>query len=61
MSLKFLWKQGERLRGLINRSIAENRLEGFFETDRASLQSGLRNSRSDASPRKPSALCSCRN
>ena len=27
----FLWKQGERLRGLINRSIAENRLEGYFE------------------------------
>jgi len=26
-----LWKQGERLRALINRSIAENRLEGIFE------------------------------
>ena len=29
--VEFLWKQGERLRGLVNRSIAENRLEGFFE------------------------------
>jgi glutamate-1-semialdehyde 2,1-aminomutase len=27
----FLWKQGERLRKLVNRSIAENRLEGAFE------------------------------
>jgi glutamate-1-semialdehyde 2,1-aminomutase len=27
----FLWKQGERLRKLVNRSIAENHLEGFFE------------------------------
>ena len=27
----FLWKQGERLRALVNQSIAENRLEGFFE------------------------------
>lgn len=26
-----LWKQGERLRSLVNRSIAENKLEGFFE------------------------------
>ena len=26
-----LWKQGERLRTLVNRSIAENRLEGLFE------------------------------
>jgi glutamate-1-semialdehyde 2,1-aminomutase len=26
-----LWRQGERLRRLVNRSIAENRLEGFFE------------------------------
>jgi glutamate-1-semialdehyde 2,1-aminomutase len=26
-----LWKQGERLRTLVNRSIAENHLEGFFE------------------------------
>jgi len=26
-----LWKQGERLRTLVNRSIAENRLEGFVE------------------------------
>ena len=26
-----LWKQGERLRELIHRSIAENRLEGYFE------------------------------
>jgi glutamate-1-semialdehyde 2,1-aminomutase len=26
----FLWKQGERLRTLVNRSIAENRLENFF-------------------------------
>ncbi len=29
--VQFLWKQGERLRGLINQSIVENRLEGFFE------------------------------
>jgi len=29
--VEFLWKQGEQLRTLINRSIAENRLEGFFE------------------------------
>lgn len=28
--VEFLWKQGERLRGLVNRSIAENRLEDFF-------------------------------
>ena len=27
----FLWKQGERLRSLINRSIAENRLSDFFQ------------------------------
>jgi glutamate-1-semialdehyde 2,1-aminomutase len=27
----FLWKQGERLRELVKRSIAENRLEGAFE------------------------------
>lgn len=26
-----LWKQGERLRTLVNRSITENHLEGFFE------------------------------
>jgi len=29
--VEFLWKQGERLRTLISRSIAENHLEGFFE------------------------------
>jgi glutamate-1-semialdehyde 2,1-aminomutase len=29
--VEFLWKQGERLSALVNRSIAENRLEGFFE------------------------------
>jgi glutamate-1-semialdehyde 2,1-aminomutase len=29
--VEVLWKQGERLRALVNRSIAENRLEGFFE------------------------------
>lgn len=29
--VEFLWKQGERLRALVNRSVAENRLEGFFE------------------------------
>jgi glutamate-1-semialdehyde 2,1-aminomutase len=29
--VKYLWRQGEKLRALINRSIAENRLEGFFE------------------------------
>jgi glutamate-1-semialdehyde 2,1-aminomutase len=28
--VEFLWKQGERLRALINQSIDENRLEGFF-------------------------------
>jgi glutamate-1-semialdehyde 2,1-aminomutase len=28
---EFLWKQGERLRALVNQSIAENRLHGFFE------------------------------
>jgi glutamate-1-semialdehyde 2,1-aminomutase len=27
----FLWKQGQRLRDLVNRSIVENRLEGAFE------------------------------
>ena len=27
----FLWRQGERLRALVDQSIAENRLEGFFE------------------------------
>lgn len=29
--VEFLWRQGERLRALVNQSIAENRLEGFFE------------------------------
>jgi len=29
--VEFLWRQGERLRALVNRSIAENRLGGFFE------------------------------
>jgi glutamate-1-semialdehyde 2,1-aminomutase len=29
--VEFLWRQGERLRTLVNRSIAENRLEGFFQ------------------------------
>jgi len=29
--VEFLWKQGERLRALVNKSIAENRLEGFFQ------------------------------
>ena len=29
--VEYLWKQGERLRVLINKSIAENRLEGYFE------------------------------
>ncbi len=29
--IEFLWKQGEWLRTLVNRSIAENRLEGFFK------------------------------
>lgn len=29
--VEFLWKQGERLRTLVNRSIAEHHLEGFFE------------------------------
>jgi glutamate-1-semialdehyde 2,1-aminomutase len=29
--VEFLWKQGERLRALVNRSIAEHHLEGFFE------------------------------
>ena len=28
---EFLWKQGDRLRTLINQSIVENRLEGFFK------------------------------
>jgi glutamate-1-semialdehyde 2,1-aminomutase len=29
--VEVLWKQGERLRALVNRSIVENRLGGFFE------------------------------
>jgi glutamate-1-semialdehyde 2,1-aminomutase len=29
--IEVLWKQGERLRTLINQSIAENRLQGFFK------------------------------
>jgi glutamate-1-semialdehyde 2,1-aminomutase len=29
--VEFLWKQGERLRALVNRSITENQLEGRFE------------------------------
>jgi len=29
--VEFLWKQGERLRAHINRSIMENRLDGFFD------------------------------
>jgi glutamate-1-semialdehyde 2,1-aminomutase len=29
--VEVLWKQGERLRALVNQSIVENRLEGFFE------------------------------
>jgi len=29
--VEYLWRQGERLRELVNRSITENRLEGHFE------------------------------
>jgi glutamate-1-semialdehyde 2,1-aminomutase len=29
--VEFLWKQGQRLRALVEQSIAENQLEGFFE------------------------------
>jgi glutamate-1-semialdehyde 2,1-aminomutase len=29
--VEFLWKQGERLRAQVDRSISENRLEGYFE------------------------------
>jgi len=29
--IEFLWQQGERLRTLVRRSIAENQLDGFFE------------------------------
>jgi glutamate-1-semialdehyde 2,1-aminomutase len=29
--IDFLWRQGERLRALLNQSITENQLEGFFE------------------------------
>jgi len=29
--IEFLWAQGERLRALVNLSMAENRLDGFFE------------------------------
>lgn len=29
--VEYLWQQGERLRGLINQSIAENRLQDYFE------------------------------
>lgn len=29
--VEFLWRQGERLRALVNQSISENRLQGFFE------------------------------
>ena len=29
--VEFLWQQGKRLRDRVNRSIAENRLEGFFQ------------------------------
>jgi glutamate-1-semialdehyde 2,1-aminomutase len=29
--VEFLWNQGERLRALVNQSITENRLDGFFE------------------------------
>jgi len=29
--VEFLWRQGERLRTLVNQSILENRLQGFFE------------------------------
>jgi glutamate-1-semialdehyde 2,1-aminomutase len=29
--VEYLWRQGERLRDLVNRSIAENRLQGYFE------------------------------
>jgi glutamate-1-semialdehyde 2,1-aminomutase len=29
--VEFLWKQGERLRALVNQSIVENHLEGFFK------------------------------
>jgi glutamate-1-semialdehyde 2,1-aminomutase len=29
--VEFLWKQGERLRALVNKSIAESRLDGFFQ------------------------------
>lgn len=29
--IEYLWRQGERLRGLVNKSIAENRLQDYFE------------------------------
>lgn len=29
--VEFLWRQGERLRALVNQSIAANRLEGYFQ------------------------------
>ena len=29
--VEFLWRQGRQLQSLVNQSIAENRLEGFFE------------------------------
>jgi glutamate-1-semialdehyde 2,1-aminomutase len=29
--VEYLWKQGERLRSLVNQSIAEHQLEGYFE------------------------------
>ncbi len=29
--VEHLWRQGERLRALVNRSVSENRLQGFFE------------------------------
>ena len=43
--VEFLWKQGERLRALVNQSIAENRLEGFFELTGPALQPDFRNLR----------------
>ncbi len=58
--IEFLWKQGERLRTLINQSIVENRLEGFFEVLGSPAIWFSEPSIRIASRRRHFAPCSCR-
>ena len=58
--VEFLWKQGERLRALVNQSIAENRLEGFFELTGGPATSSSQPATRIAIRRSLFARCSCR-